>query len=233
MKNTNQIATQKQSTFEINFNDKVLSFDVSVPSIHGDSIIIVGLPQKIAIYALDFGNEDYTFEYRVIKHLNESDTKMIKLYSQVISRNIIFATYTSNQIKVFKVNESEQICFKQLEPHSSYINTLDFSENFLATGSDDHTCKIFSVNDNYEEHSVLQFSSAVTCVRFNPEEPNKIIISVKNGNLFIYCLKLRQSLYSFCTHAPLMSFDWSVKNPSIVAALANEQIFYFDISKPE
>lgn len=234
MKNSNQIVQQQaRPTFEINFNDKVMCFDSSVPSIHGDSIMIIGLPRRIILYALDFGNEEFTFDYRTIKELNESDTKIIKLCTQVIARDIVFATLSSNFIKIFSVNESDQVCLKVLEPHTSYINSLDFSEDYLVSGSDDHTCKIFSVKDNYEEHSVLQFGAAVTCVRFNPEEVNKVLISVKNGNLFIYCLKLRQSLYSFYTHAPLMHFDWSVKNPCIVAALANEQIFYFDISKPD
>lgn len=220
-------------TFEINLNDKVITFESSVPSIHGESVLIVALLRRIILFALDFGNEEFSFEYRVIKELDESDTKIIKLCSQVIARNILFATCSSTFIKVFSVNDSEAICLKLLDAHTSYINSIDFSEDYLCSASDDHTCKIFSVKDNYEEHSVLQFSAPVTCVRFNPEELNKVLISVKNGNLFIYCLKNRQSLYSFYTHAPLMHFDWSVKNPCIVAALANEQVFYFDISKPE
>lgn len=232
-KNTAQTATQARPTFEINLNDKVVFFDSSVPSIHGDSIMVVALPLRISLLALDFANEDFTFDYRVIKELEENDVKMVKLCSQVIARNILFATVSGNSIKIFSVNESEATCLKVLGAHTSFINSIDFSEDYLVSGSDDHTCKIFSVKENYEEHSVLQFSGAVTCVRFNPEELNKVLISVKNGNLFIYCLKLRQSLYSFYTHSPLMHFDWSLKNPCIVAALANEQIFYFDISKPE
>lgn len=227
-RNANQmIAQTARPTFEIPVNDRVWCFEIC------DSFLIVGLLRRIIVYALDFGNEEFSFEFRVIKEIAETDTKFIKVCSQVIARNILFATCSNIFIKVFTVNESEAQCIKQFEPHTSYINSIDFSDDYLASGSDDHTCKIFSVKDDYEEHSVLQFSATVTCVRFNPEEVNKVLISVKNGNLFIYCLKLRQSLYSFYTHSPLMHFDWSVKNPCIVAALANEQIFYFDVSKPE
>lgn len=233
-KNNLNTPQSARSTYEISLNDKVICFESSIPSIHGDSILIVGLLRRIIVYALDFGNgEDFSFDQRIIKEIGETDTKIIKLCSQVIARNILFATCCNNSIKIFSVNESEVHCLQQIDAHTSYINCIDFCDEFIASGSDDHTCKIFSVKDRYEEHSVLQFSAAVTCVRFNPEELNKVLISVKNGNLFIYCLKLKQSLYSFYTYSPLMYFDWSVKNPCIVAALANEQIFYFDISKPE
>jgi WD40 repeat protein len=235
MRKNNQLTPQSaRPTYEITLNDKVVCFESSTPSIHGDSILIVALLRRIIVFALDLGiGEDYNFDQRIIKEIAEADTKIIRLCSQVIARNIFFATCCNNSIKVFSVNESEVDCLQQIDAHTSYINSIDFCDEYIASGSDDHTCKIFSVKDNYDEHSVLQFSAPVTCVRFNPEELNKVLISVKNGNLFVYCLKLKQSLYSFYTYSPLLYFDWSVKNPCIVAALANEQIFYFDISKPE
>lgn len=159
--------------------------------------------------------------------------RIIKLCSQLIVRDILFATASNYEIKVFSVNETEGNCLKSIEAHDGYINTIDFSVDYLATGSDDHTCKIFSVKEDYQQHTVLNFSASVTAVKFNPEEPNKLIISVKNGNIFIYCLKLRCSLYSFQTPTPLMNFDWSMKNPCLVAILAGDQVFYYDISKPE
>lgn len=236
MRKNNQLTPQSaRPTYEIALNDKVVCFESSTPSIHGDSVLIVALLRRIIVYALEFGSgaEEYNFDQRIIKEIAEADTKIIKLCSQVIARNIFFATCNNNFIKIFSVNESEAECLHEIDAHTSYINCIDFCDEFIVSGSDDHTCKIFSVKDRYEEHSVLNFSAPVTCVRFNPEELNKVLISVKNGNLFVYCLKLKQSLYSFYTYSPLMHFDWSVKNPCIVAALANEQIFYFDISKPE
>lgn len=160
-KNTNQIIPQTaRPTFEIDLNDKIKSFDSSVPAIHGDSILIVGTARRIAIFSLEFGSEEFTFDYRLIKELNESDTRIIKLCSQVIARNIVFATCSSSVIKVFSVNENEANCVKLLDKaHTNYINSIDFTEDYLVSGSDDHTCKIFSAKDNYNEHSVLHFSA--------------------------------------------------------------------------
>lgn len=144
------------------------------------------------------------------------------------------AVCSSYEIKIYSANEAEINCVQRIPAHDNYINSIDFSDEYLASGSDDHTCKIFSVKDNFEEHTVLNFSASVMGVKFNSEEePSKLLIAVKNGNLFIYCLKLRQSLYSFQVQSPLMSFDWSTKNPCIVAAIAGDQVFYLDISKPE
>lgn len=203
--------------------------------IHAENIILIGFKRRILVIALDNNNGegDYNFDYKKIREIPESEVRILKLCSTLIVRDILFATAANYEIKVYTANESEATCLKSIEAHDGYINSIDFSEEYLATGSDDHTCKIFSVKDYYEQHSVLNFSAAVTCVKFNPEELNKLIISVKNGNLFIYCLKLRQSLYSFQTQSPLMNFDWSMKNPCFVAVLAGDQVFYFDISKPE
>lgn len=221
-------------TYEIDLSEKIICFESSLPSIHGESILIIAFKRRILILAFDIGSsEELCFEYRKIKEIAESETKILKLCTQVIARNIVFASCTNCTINVFSANETEVSCLTKIDAHSNYINSIDFSDEYIASGSDDHTCKIFSVKDNYEQHSVLHFSSSVTHVKFNSEEPNKLLISVKNGNLFIYCLKLKQSLYSFYTHTPLMWFDWSIKNPCIVAALAYDQIFYFDISKPE
>lgn len=231
--NKNSSTTSARPTYEIDLNEKIICFESSLPSIHGESILLIGFKRRILILALDIGSEEFNFEYRKIKEIAECETKILKLCTQVIARDIVFATCSNYTIKIFSVNETDVNCINQIDAHSSYINSIDFSDEFIASGSDDHTCKIFSVKDNYEQHSILHFSSSITCVKFNPEELSKLLISVKNGNLFIYCLKLRQSLYSFYTHSPLMHFDWSVKNPCIVAAIACDQIFYFDISKPE
>jgi WD40 repeat protein len=203
--------------------------------IHAENIILIGFKRRVLVIALDNNNGEgeYNFDYKKIREINESEVRILKLCSTLIVRDILFATAANYEIKVYTANETEATCLKSIEAHDGYINSIDFSEEYLATGSDDHTCKIFSVKDDYEQHSVLNFSAAVTCVKFNPEELNKLIISVKNGNLFIYCLKMRQSLYSFQTHSPLMNFDWSMKNPCFVAVLAGDQVFYFDISKPE
>lgn len=233
-RNANQMTSQPvRPTFEIPINEKIFTFECTTPSIHGDSILIIGLQRKIVVYALDFGTDDFSFEYKMIKEIPESNANIIRFCSQVIAKNIIFGVASLQFINIYSVNEKEIQCLKRIEAHYHYINSIDFCDDYVVSGSDDHTCKIFSVKENYEEHSVLQFSAAVTCVRFNQEEANKVLISIKNGNLFLYCLKLKQSLYSFYTQSPLMYFDWSVKNPCIVAALANEQIFYFDISKPD
>lgn len=222
-------------TFEIDLSEKITCFESSVSGIHVENILLIANKRNILVLALDNSSSeaDYSFDYKSVRDIAEPEIRILKLCSTLIARDILFAAANATEIKVFSVNESEETLVKSIEAHDGYINSIEFCENYLATGSDDHTCKIFSVKDNYEEYSTLNFSAAVTCLKFNPEEPNKLIISIKNGNVFIFCLKMRQSLYSFQTLSPLMHIDWSIKNPCFVAALAGDQVFYYDISKPE
>lgn len=219
-------------TFEIDLNEKIVCFDSS-SAVHCSNILLLAFKRRILVLALDSNENEYNFDYRKVRDIPESEVRILKLCTTMIVKDILFATAANFELRIFSVNDTEDVCLKSIEAHDGYINTIDFSEDFLATGSDDHTCKIFSVKENYEVFSVLNFESSVTCVKFNPEEPNKLIISVKNGHVFIFCLKLRQSLYSFQTHSPLMYFDWSIKNPCYVAVLASDQVFYYDVSKPE
>ncbi len=109
----NQAPSQvARPTFEISLSDKVVCFDSSISSIHGDNVLLVALPRRIIVYAFDFGNEEFSFDFRIIKELDESDIRNIKLCAQIIARNILFATCTSTEIKIFSVNESEANCLK-------------------------------------------------------------------------------------------------------------------------
>jgi WD40 repeat protein len=147
-------------TYEIELNEKIICFESSLPAIHGESLLLVALKRKIIVFALDISAEDYAFEYKRVKEIAESETKILKLCSQVFARNIIFASCSNYSIKVFSINDSnaDTSCLKEIRAHSNYINSIDFSEDYIASGSDDHTCKIFSVKENYEQHSVLHFS---------------------------------------------------------------------------
>lgn len=229
----NSSTQMAKPTYEIDLGEKIISFASSSAQIHGESILLIAFKRKILILALDLNAEEFSLDYKTINEIAEPETRILKICSQVIARDILLCAASNYNLKVFTANESEVICMKQIDAHTNLINSVDFSEDFLASGSDDHTCKIYSVKENYSEHSTLFFSASVTCVKFNPEETNKLLISIKDGNLFIYCLKLKQSLYSFYTQSPLMNFDWSIKNPKFVAAIAFDQVFYFDISKPE
>lgn len=233
----NKTTSVSRPTFEIDLGEQIICFDSSSSIIHSENVILLGFKRRILILAIDNSSTidgETNFNYKKLRDISDSDSvRILKLCSTLIVRDIVFASATNFDVKIYTANESESTCLKTITAHDNYINSMDFTEEYLATGSDDHTCKIFSVKNDYEEDTALNFSSSVTCVKFNPEEPYKLIIGTKNGSIFVYCLKLRQSLFSFQTQSPLMSFDWSTKNPCFVACLVSDQITYYDISKPE
>lgn len=102
------------------------------------------------------------------------------------------------------------------------------SATYFASASDDHTCVVY--DKDYAKKEILHFSSAVTGVKFDSEDRDRLLIAEKCGTIFIFCLKIKQSIYSFQTKSPLMNVDW-LKN--FIVALSGDQVFYFDISKPD
>jgi WD40 repeat protein len=221
--NHNSIKQSKRPEFEIDLNERVIYFTLS------GNILLVALKRKIILFVIDFE----TFSYKKFQEIEDSQVRIIKPCAEILARNFMFAAAHTNFISIYHVYEDDtSSCIARLE-NNGYINSVDFCEDFLASGSDDQNCKIYSVKDEFSLEICLNFSAAVTGVKFNAEEVNKLLISVKNGSIFIYCLKVRQSLYSFYSAAPLMNVDWSIKNPCYVAAIVADQVFYFDISKPE
>lgn len=233
--NMNRASATGRPTFEIDLGEQIVCFDSSSSIIHTENVVLLGFKRRILILAIDNSSVDgeANFQYKKIRDIVDSEVKILKLCANLIVRDVLFASVSNFEVKIYMANELESKCLKTFVAHDNYINSVDFSEDFLATGSDDHTCKVFAVKDDYEEVIQLNFSSSVTCVKFNPEEPYKLIIGTKSGSMFVYCLKLRQSLLSFQTLSPLMNFDWSLKNPCFVACLVSDQVVYYDISKPE
>ena len=158
-----------------------------------------------------------------------------------IKSNIVFATVNNSfEIHIYNSsmdpNDPERLnTVRTLRGHENYINSIAFSSDsqLIASGSDDHTCRIWEVKGSQDTLlTVLNFSSSITSVQFNSEESEKLIIGEKCGTIFVYCLKLNQSIYSFQTrHSPLFWLDWSSKNSQYVAVASGDQLLYFDITK--
>lgn len=128
---------------------------------------------------------------------------------------------------------NEDTVLKLRGHENNYLNTVNAicwnnDCSYFASGSDDHKCVIW--DEKYNKKEILHFSSSVTGLKFDSEDKDKLLIAEKSGTLFIFCLKIKQSIYSFQTKNPLMSIDWS-KN--FIVALSGDQVFYFDIAKPD
>lgn len=128
---------------------------------------------------------------------------------------------------------NEDTVLKLRGHENSYLNAVNSicwnsDCSYFVSGGDDHKCVVW--DKSYNKKEILHFSSAVTGVKFDSEDRDRLLIAEKCGTIFIFCLKIKQSIYSFQTKSPLMNVDW-LKN--YVVALSGDQVFYFDISKPD
>ena len=140
------------------------------------------------------------------------------------------------QIRIFRTNLEDKDTVQCLPGHTSYINDLAFEPSmgkYLASVSDDHSCHIRNVQDNYEEKAIFRIKSPGMAVCWHPDEPSKILVAEKRGIIHIYNFVLKQITLSIETSkSPLMSADWCSKNRLFVSALAAGELVTFDLRHP-
>lgn len=52
--NNKQVSNNSKPVYELNLNEKVVCFDVSISSLHSENIVLVGFKRRIVILGIDF-----------------------------------------------------------------------------------------------------------------------------------------------------------------------------------
>lgn len=121
-----------------------------------------------------------------------------------------------------------------MEGHKDYINSICYETDggILASVSDDHTCKLWTVEENEKCISTFYLTSPGMSVCCLSEKPGKLLVGEKNGLIHMYGIRSQQAIMSLDANIiPLMSIDWK-SNPLKVAAMAAGKLILWDISKP-
>lgn len=119
--------------------------------------------------------------------------------------------------------------------HTSYINDVawDNDGRYLATVSDDHTCSVWTDQDDCESRTVFHLRSAGVSVRWHPDDPEKILVAEKRGSIYMYNVLSQQTVLSLETSkTPLTSADWSLHNRTHVVALAGGDLIVWNTRRP-
>lgn len=121
-----------------------------------------------------------------------------------------------------------------LEGHLSYINDCVIEPVTglnVASVSDDHTCRLWDLETGAQKTSI-PLGSAGMSVKWNPVEPNKLMVAEKNGIIRFYDLVSQQPIMSLSTaQLPLVSADWCKANALKVGAVARDDWLIWDMSK--
>lgn len=140
------------------------------------------------------------------------------------------------RLRVFRSNLEDSDTVQILDGHTGYINDVAFEPatgKYLASVSDDHSCKIRSKKDNFESQMVFRFKSPTMAVCWHPDDSEKLLVAEKRGTIHLYNLVGKQITLSIETNkAPLMSADWCSRNRCFVTALVAGEVIAFDLRYP-
>lgn len=137
-------------------------------------------------------------------------------------------------LRVFRTDLLNADTVQTLKAHTNYVNDIawDTEGEYLASVSDDHSCKIWSMESHYENVITFCLSSAGMSVKWHPEEAHKVLVAEKKGVVHLYNVRSQQAIISLETpKSPLMSADWSLNNCHFITALAAGEIVTWDLSR--
>ncbi|XP_060233854.1 nucleoporin Nup37 [Meriones unguiculatus] len=137
------------------------------------------------------------------------------------------------KIRLFTSDLQDKNEYKVLEGHSDFINDLVFHPkegHEIASVSDDHTCRIWSLEGKQTAHFLLHSPGMSVC--WHPEETFKLMVAEKNGTIRFYDLMAQQAILSLQSEqTPLMSAHWCLKNTFKVGAVAGNDWIIWDITR--
>ncbi|XP_037941627.1 nucleoporin Nup37-like, partial [Teleopsis dalmanni] len=153
-----------------------------------------------------------------------------------IPKTVIFCAAGSDfKLRIFRTDLQNSDTVQDLKGHSNYVNDVnwDTEGEYLASVSDDHSCKIWNVESNFETVTTFCLSSAGMSVKWHPEDPHKVLVAEKKGIVHMYNVRSQQAIISIETPKfPLMSADWSLENRFCIATLAGGDVITWDLRHP-
>lgn len=148
-------------------------------------------------------------------------------------KTVVFCAAGSDYtLRIFRSDLQSSDSVQSLNGHFNYINDVSWSTHteYLASVSDDQSCRIWSAASNYSTAVKFCLSSAGIAVKWHPEESSKVLVAEKKGIIRLYNVRSQQSIMSVeCPRMPLTSADWSLSNCHMITALAAGEIFTWDL----
>ena len=154
---------------------------------------------------------------------------------------MIFCTAAiDHQLRLFKLNNKLEVTKQIIGEHSSFINDCAFDpfggDRIASVGDDKKLC-IWTVGDSDDVSGSVErvpLCSAGVSVRWNPSDPEKLLVAEQAGSIRIYNSQTLQpimTLLSLNASLGLFSCDWSISNPLLVGAVVGKEWLIWDTSK--
>lgn len=231
------------SSLTVDFENQVLFAEFSQYDL-SSNLICIAFPNNITVGKIKFQEEDDEMEDEIefqrlhkFNHDVRPDCLAWNPESSVttLPKHVSFCTGGADyQLRLFESDLASDHTVQVLEGHVSYVNSIayDMDGEYLASGSDDFTCRLWAMKEKYTCAAVMNFRTAVVSVSFHQEEPGKLMVALKKGKIILVNVNTQQRIMTFdCGTEPLLSADWSPSNSLCVVAVAEQELTWWDTSK--
>ena len=224
----------------LEFDDVVVSAEFS-PFLWSHDLMCIAFPSKIIVASLKFKEED-------VEQIEPLKFDVVKKYAcfgrvQAITwspetnikrapKTILFAVSTNN----FEINiyDSEDIIHK-INAHRNYVNDISYnpSGEYLASVSDDLTCRIWSVSNGYSQAYKFHLDSPPVTVKWHKDEPGKLLVAEAYGVVKVYNVLGGTTITSFRSKtSPLISLDWCSDDCQRITAMCGGNLVKWSMTNP-
>ncbi|CAO2819171.1 unnamed protein product [Amaranthus hypochondriacus] len=196
-----------------------------------DYFAAAGVSKKIKIF--DFHalyDNSVDIHYPVIEMSNKSKLSCVCWNNYI--RNYLASTDYDGIVKLWDASTGQE--FSQHIEHEKRAWSVDFSlldPMKLASGSDDCTVKLWSINERNCLHTIRNIAN-VCCVQFSPHSSH--LVSFGSADYKIYCYDLRNANAPWCVlagHEKAVSYVKFVDSATLVSASTDNTLKLWDLSR--
>lgn len=241
-KDTMDEALVSPPTTKLTFSEQIHCVELS-PFEWSQHLICIALGEEIVVGTIKFQDEDEmvddisympirTFHHDTRVHaMAWSPDTSLSVVPKIMSFSVAGADF---KIRLYNSNLNEVNEYEVLDGHRDYINAISYESEgeLLASVSDDHTCKLWSVKEDQKYVTSFYLTSPGMSVCWHSEESGKLLVAEKNSLIHMYNVRSQQAIMSLDGGTvPLSSADWG-PNPLKVVCLAAGELLLWDVSRP-
>ncbi|XP_050377954.1 protein SPA1-RELATED 2 isoform X2 [Argentina anserina] len=198
-----------------------------------DYIASAGVSKKIKIYEFNaLFNDSVDIHYPSIEISN--DTKISCICWNNYIKNYLTSTDYEGLVKLWDVSTGQE--FARYRGHEQKAWSVDFSQvdpTKLASGSDDGSVKLWSINEKNCVGTIRNRNFAnVCCVQFSAHSTN--LVSFGSADYNTYCYDLRNARMPWCVlvgHQKSVSYVKFLDSETIVSASTDNTLKLWDLNK--
>ncbi|XP_021757615.1 protein SPA1-RELATED 2-like isoform X1 [Chenopodium quinoa] len=196
-----------------------------------DYFAAAGVSKKIKIfdYQAVYDNS-VDIHYPVIEMSNKSKLSCVCWNNYI--KNYLASTDYDGIVKLWDASTGQE--FSQYTEHEKRAWSVDFSmldPMKLATGSDDCSVKLWSINEKNSLHTIRNIAN-VCCVQFSAHSSH--LLAFGSADYKIYCYDLRNANAPWCVlagHEKAVSYVKFVDSATLVSASTDNTLKLWDLSK--